>query len=300
MEIPAKLDNDRKKRIGQNIQLPIVTKVFLYHNQPYVEFETTVENVAKDHRLRVLFPTGLQTTTSFADSQFCITKRDHIPINPEGFDIEVPSSVYPMQRGVTVLDENLGLTVATTGLPEYELMAEEPGTVAITLLRCVARLSGNDLITRPGGDAGWISEVEEAQCLGKHTFRYSIIPHSKEEFEEYNFVNEQLEAFHLPPQAFRRTGEPQNDFDCCGLNLTPSCLVVSAFKQAEDKNGYILRCYNPTNQIIQAELKLKTEIKSANFTQLNERNLEEITIETKKNISFEVRANKIVSVRLNF
>lgn len=300
LEIPADLEKSRKKRSDRNILLPITTKVFLYHNQPRVEFETTIENVSKDHRLRILFPTGLQTTTSYADSQFCITKREHHPINPKEFDIEVPSSVYPMQRGVTVLDDHLGFTVATAGLPEYELKAEELGTIAITLLRCVARLSGNDLLTRPGGDAGWIAEVAEAQCLGKYTFRYAIIPHLKKDFDDYNLVNEQLEAFHLPPKAFRRSGEPHKNFNWCKLNLSPSSLVVSAFKQAEDKNGYILRFYNPTNQNIQSELQLGIELKSANFTQLNEKNLKKITIENKKNISFEAEANKIISIRLIF
>ena len=299
-KVPIELEESRKKRKEQTVQIPIVTKLFLYHNQPRVEFETEIKNIAKDHRLRILFPTGFLTDTSYADSQFCITKREHHWFNPEQFDIELPSSVYPMQRGVTVLDKKSGFTVSTAGLPEYELKAEEHGTLAITLLRSVARLSGGDLLTRPGGDAGWIAEVEEAQCLGQHTFRYGIIPHSNEEFQDYNFVNEQLEAFHLPPFVFRRNGDPEKEYDWCGINLTPSSLIVSAFKQAEDKNGYILRGYNPGSETVDAELTTKVPIKSAGYTQLSEKDLKQLLIEDKIKISFIVEANKIFSIRLKF
>lgn len=300
LRLPKSLTKNRKKRRRETATVPITSTIFLYSDQPRIEFETEIDNIVKDHRLRVLFPSGFRTNVSFADSQFCITKREHQAVNPADFKIEVPSSVHPMQRGVTILDGDSGLTVATEGLPEYELKTDRSGTLAITLLRCVGRLSGGDLLTRPGGDAGWITEAEEAQCQGKHTFRYAVIPHSVQAFREYTPVNTQLEAFHLPCRAVRRSGEPAINWDSCGISLSPAALVFSAFKQAEDKNGAIFRCYNPTAKSVNGILQTKTELTSAALTRLNETDEKEIPVENGNKIRFIAAANQIISIRLNF
>ncbi|RIK53531.1 hypothetical protein DCC62_32255 [candidate division KSB1 bacterium] len=300
LSLPEGLMDSRRSRARRRVQLPIRTRVSLYHNQPWVEFQTTVENTAKDHRLRVLFPSGFRTNISYADSQFGLTRREHHAVNPAEFKIEVPTAVHPMQRGVTILEGERGLTIATAGMPEYELKAEEPGTLAITLLRCVARLSGGDLLTRPGGEAGWITYTPEAQCPGTHTFRYAIIPHTASQFEAYGYVNEQLENFHLPFLAMRRGGEPAVDLAPFGMALSPSSLVLSACKPAEDEQGFILRIYNPTAVSVPGELVSACALRSVWLTQLNERDVQELQVEAGKRVRFEVGPRKILSLRLKF
>lgn len=300
LSLPEGLTESRRSRARRRVQLPIRTRVSLYHNQPWVEFQTTVENTAKDHRLRVLFPSGFHTNISYADSQFAITRREHHVVNPAEYKIEVPTAVHPMQRGVTILEGERGLTIATAGMPEYELKTEEPGTLALTLLRCVARLSGGDLLTRPGGEAGWITYTPEAQCPGTHTFRYAIIPHTAPQFEAYGYVNEQLESFHLPFLAMRRGGEPAVDLAPFGMALSPSSLVVSACKPAEDEQGFILRVYNPTAASVPGELVSAFALRSVWLTQLNERDVQELQVEAGKRVRFEVGPRQIHSLRLKF
>lgn len=301
MKIPSGLESSRMKRSSEMTDLKISTEIKLYHNQSWIECETTVENPAKDHRFRVLFPTGFKTDSSYADSQFSITKRIHEPVeNPQDYKIEIPSSVHPMQRGVTVLDGDRGLTIATAGLTEYELKTDEPGTLAITLLRCVGRLSGGDLLTRPGGEAGWITEAPEAQCLGSHTFKYAIIPHSASEFSDYGFVNEQIEAFLLPCRSQRCGGEQHLEFSRFGLTLQPSSLVVSAFKSAEDTRGYVLRFYNPTSAQVQGGLESAMPLHEAFITQLNERDGERLKVENRNQLQITVEPCQIISLRLIF
>ncbi len=300
LSLPEGLTESRRQRSRRRVRLPIRTRVSLYHDQPWVEFQTTVENTAKDHRLRVLFPSGFRTNISYADSQFGLTRREHRAIDPAEYKIEVPAAVHPMQRGVTILEGERGLTIATAGLPEYELKAEEAGTLAITLLRCVARLSSGDLLTRPGGEAGWITYTPEAQCPGTHTFRYAVIPHTALQFEAYGYVNEQLEAFHLPFLAIRRGGNPAVNLIQFGLELSPSSLVVSACKPAEDERGYILRLYNPTAASVPGELVSACALHSVWLTQLNERDVQELQVEEQKRVRFEIRHEQILSLRLMF
>lgn len=297
-EVPDSLVASRRERSPNSVALPIVTRVSLYHNQPRLEFTTTVDNRAADHRLRVCFPTGLATRTSYADSQFAITAREQQQYDPADFSIEVPAAVNPMQRGVTVLDATHGATVATVGLPEYELLYGEPGNVAITLLRCVGRLSGGDLLTRPGGESGWITFTPEAQCPGEHTFRYAFIPHSRADFEAYGAVNAQIEAFLLPPRSWRRGGEPPASLGDFGLALRPAALVVSALKPAEDGRGVILRLYNPTDAAIEASLQSARAMGAAWRTQLNERDLEPLRPAGGRAMHFTAAPRQIVSLRL--
>jgi alpha-mannosidase len=272
----------------------------LYHNQPRVELETTIDNRAEDHRLRVLFPTGFATNISHADAQFGITRREHLPVNPEEFSIEVPSAVHPMQRGVTILDGGRGFTLATVDLPEYELKAEEPGTLGLTLLRSVGRLSGGDLLTRPGGEAGWIADTPEAQCLGEYTFRYAIIPHTAEDFHDYGYLNEQLESFRLPVRAMRRGGEPAFDLAQFGIELQPTSLVLSGFKPAEDGQGMILRGYNPTDRAMASRIRTARPVQKVFRAGLNERNHEVIPVTGKHTVQFTVEPRAIFSLRLVF
>ncbi|MCG8605602.1 glycosyl hydrolase-related protein [bacterium] len=301
LEIPSGLEPSYQRRSTETVELKISTKVKLYYNQPWLECETKVENDANDHRLRVQFPTGFHTDLSYADSQFGITKREHRPVeNPQDYAIEVPSSVHPMQRGVTILDGDRGLTLATAGLTEYELITDEPGTLAVTLLRCVGRLSGGDLLTRPGGEAGWITDAPEAQCQGTHTFEYAIIPHSAREFHDHGYMNKQIEAFLLPCRAQRCGGERAIDYKPFGLTLTPSSLVVSAFKSAEDRHGYVLRFYNPKPERVPGKLESALPLQEAFWTQLNERNGECLEIKNQNVIQFIVEPFQIVSFRLLF
>ncbi|MDZ7269495.1 MAG: glycosyl hydrolase-related protein [candidate division KSB1 bacterium] len=298
LSLPAGLTGSRQSRSRRRVPLPICTRVRLYHNQPWVECETTVENNVKDHRLRVLFASGLQTNVSHSDSQFGLTRREHHVIDPAAYNIEVPPAVHPMQRGVTMVAGGRGLTIATAGLPEYELKVEEPGTLAITLLRCVARLSGGDLLMRPGGEAGWITDTPEAQCPGTHSFRYAIIPHTAAQFEDYGSVNEQLENFHLPFLAVRRGGDPAVHLAPFGIELVPSALVLSACKPAEDGRGVIVRMYNPTAAGVQGRLTVTAGLQAAWLTQLNERDLQELPITAGTRVDFEVAARQILSLRL--
>ncbi|MGH7491985.1 MAG: alpha-mannosidase [bacterium] len=300
LPVPGGAEAPYKRRSPQHVALPICTRVSLYHNQPWVEFQTTVENITKDHRLRVLFPSRLRTNVSYADGQFGITRREHRPIDPAEFKIEVPAAVHPMQRGVTLLEGERGLTIATAGLPEYELKLDDPGTLAITLLRSVGRLSGGDLLTRPGGEAGWITYTPEAQCPGAHTFRYALIPHSAQDFLSYNYVNEQLEAFHLPLCAWRRGGGPAIALAGFGLELSPAALVVSTCKPAEDEQGFVLRAYNPTADSVRGELFSARALRSVHLTQLNERDVQELQLEDPKRLWFNIAPNQVISLRLQF
>ncbi|MCO5530708.1 alpha-mannosidase [Enterococcus faecium] len=154
-----KAERSKEKRI-----LQIKTIMTIRKDSKKIDFETTLDNQMKDHRLRVLFSTKLHVEHHEADSIFEVVKRpNHVSKNWEN-----PTNPQHQQAFVNIHDEEYGVTVGNFGLNEYEVT--EDGQIAVTLLRSVGEL----------GDWGYFP-TPEAQCLGEHRFNYSIELHGPEE-----------------------------------------------------------------------------------------------------------------------
>jgi mannosylglycerate hydrolase len=270
MSIPEAASADKNSRSEKMVKPPITTTLYLTPYSRAVEIETTVVNQAKDHRLRVRFPSGIKTDKVYAGSPFCIIERQQKEYNLNEFTIEHPAKVAPMQRFVTVKDGEKALTIFSYGLPEYELKPDGKGTMALTLLRCVGLLAGENLITRPGGKAGWHNETPEAQCLGTHTFRYAIFPHRANEFETMENLNEQCEKFHYPFLSFRRKNTGKLECEGSLLSLSSRSVMPSAIKESEDGKAAVVRWWNPAPHEVTAELSLQLPVKKITLAKLNE------------------------------
>ncbi|HAQ6728648.1 TPA: alpha-mannosidase [Enterococcus faecium] len=154
-----KAERSKEKRI-----LQIKTIMTIRKDSKKIDFEPTLDNQMKDHRLRVLFPTKLHVEHHEADSIFEVVKRpNHVSKSWEN-----PTNPQHQQAFVNIHDEEYGVTVGNFGLNEYEVT--EDGQIAVTLLRSVGEL----------GDWGYFP-TPEAQCLGEHRFNYSIELHGPEE-----------------------------------------------------------------------------------------------------------------------
>lgn len=185
--LPEAMTPSREKRCETRRKLPVVTYVTIERNSALVKFHTVLRNVCKDHRIRVLFPTGLKAAESYAQTQFTITRH---PIVPEAFDNDAipeevkrivigaresgPITQFPQREFAAVCEDGQGLAVLNKGLPEYEVLPGDT-TVALTLFRSVGWLARADLHTRIG-DAGPEIFVPEAQCLRDMEFEYAICP----------------------------------------------------------------------------------------------------------------------------
>ncbi|GAB1159342.1 alpha-mannosidase [Paenibacillus illinoisensis] len=152
----------KAQRSKQTTTLRIRTILSLSRSAKGVHLQTTFNNQAKDHRVRALFPTDLETAVHHVDSMFEIATRDNVPA-PEW---QNPSNTQHQQSFVDVSEEQAGLVVSNLGLNEYEVLQDGRNTIAVTLLRAVGELGDWGLFPTP-----------EAQCLGEHSFQMEIIPH---------------------------------------------------------------------------------------------------------------------------
>lgn len=154
--------NRKAQRSSETVPMRIRTVVSLNRSGKGVEIEATLDNQAKDHRVRALFPTDLDASSHYVDSMFEVAKRDNEP----AAEWENPSYTAHQQAFVDVTAAAAGLTVANQGLNEYEVLRDGRNTIAVTLLRSVGEL----------GDWGYFP-TPEAQCIGVHTVRMEVIPH---------------------------------------------------------------------------------------------------------------------------
>ena len=273
----------RAGRSHEETSVTITSKISLCENSSLVEFETTVVNTAHDHRLRAIFETGIETNKSIADEHFALIEREHKEYDPKDFKIEVPAAVQPMQRFVTIQDSNKALTLFSYGLPEYELKLNGRRTLALTLLRSVGKLSGSDLITRPGGDAGWKNETPDAQCIGTYTFRYAVLVHKPDAWET---VLQTAEMFHTPRLAFTRKHAVKAT-NIIPIEFDNNAIVLSALKKSEDGKSLIIRLYNPIDAPVPCCLAIGKDIGALYESRLDETKGKKISFSKKRiNISF--------------
>lgn len=269
LTLPARLHAGRERRDSAQVACPIVTTLRLTPHARRVDVQTTIENAAEDHRLRVSFASGFShITESYAETAYDVIARPTSPEPSVGWR-ERTSPTYAQQRFVTVEAKGKGLAILSSGLPEYEVTND--GRILLTLLRAVGWLSRERLATRPGA-AGPEIATPEAQCLGVHTYTYAILPYTGK-WEGARLFRE-AEALTVPLLAHAAQGArsdlraPQtvNSF----LAVEPPEVVLSALKPAEDHDGVVVRVFNPTAEPQTAVLTFGASLTVARLINLNE------------------------------
>jgi monomeric sarcosine oxidase len=133
-------------------------------DEPFLRLEGVIHNERPDHRLRlwVELPTPVRGST--AGSPFELVER---PVVGEGGPGEAASATWPA-RGVVMAADT---AVFHEGVMEYEVVNGR--ALALTLLRCVGRISAQSLATRPF-NAGPGTPTPEAQMLGETSFAFGL------------------------------------------------------------------------------------------------------------------------------
>lgn len=282
LDLPVSLNESRTKRALEAREYPIVTYVTLTSGSPRLDFKTQILNVVKDHRLRVLFPTSLNTDHSYAGGTFDIIK---FPIKADAYDKKIPErlaglviagrqtvpiTTHPYRDFVDLTDGEKGFAVISAGLTEYEVL-EEKKTIALTLIRSVGWLARDDLLTREG-DIGPKIFTPGAQCLGEHTFHYALLPHQGDWFE--GRVPEYAEDHNLGPIIVQTAAHPGMLPPIISFislaSEPPNAFLLTALKRSEEGDDLIIRFYNALDRETRGKISFNLPVKEAWLTDLNE------------------------------
>jgi alpha-mannosidase len=162
----------------------------------------------------------------------------------------------------------------------------------------VGLLSGDDLITRPGGSAGWFNETPDAQCLGTHSFRYAVLTHAEEEIRDHRLLNKECERFHYPLLPVRRKNQDDLELSGSFLQGPSDDLVLSALKQSEDGAGYVVRVYNTGAGQKAASVTFDRPVRGAWVSRLNEDRVQRVPISGSAIVPIVVAPKGIATVRV--
>jgi alpha-mannosidase len=237
---------------GEAVAVTVTTVVRLIDGIRRVEFVTTIDNDAEDHRLRAVFPVA-EPSDVRAEGQFALVHRPLVPEPPKAEWCEPPDATQHT-LGAVALGE---LALITKGLPEYEARPGTTGSeLCLTLLRCVGTISrpGGAIATRPVC-AGPPTQTPDGQCLGRHRFEYAVLPGADalDDAELLRASQDYRYGFLVTPQPVRIDPSLSVEGD----------VVFSCLKGAEDGDGLILRCYNPKASPASAEIAGEFDISRA-------------------------------------
>lgn len=262
-QLPAACNQSRSGRSDELVSCAITSEVSLIPGARRIDMQTSIDNAAKDHRLRVLFPVPFSVEQVAAEGAFEVCNRPVAATRPQDGTnwAESPVNSFPQKRFVDISNGERGLAVLNRGLPEYEVLQDVAGVpaggmaVALTLLRCVEWLSRGDLTTRRG-HAGPMEHTPEAQCLGQHVFNYALVPHIGDWQADDALVLREAQAFNTGVRALTVSlHDGQQPATARLVSVEPTTLVVSAIKRSNDGQGLIVRLYNPLAKVVEASIQ---------------------------------------------
>jgi alpha-mannosidase len=295
--VPVSLGETRLERSDEWTDLPITTRVSLSPGVRRVDVQTTVDNSAADHRLRVLFPVPVAVDTFDVEGHFDVVTRPlDLPADTEDW-VEQPAATHPQCGWARVSDGTVGLMIANRGLPEIEAVRTERGTkLALTLLRSVGWLSRADLSVRRG-HAGPGLPTPEAQCIGEHTFEYALIPLGG----AWTGAADQAQAFGAPLRAVP-TGAHGGALPSSAsfVKIEPENLIVTALKEAEDGSGLIVRFWNTSETACEAVVKFLQKPVRVFLCTLGERILGSLEMDQTGHVHVPARGREIVTLLARF
>lgn len=269
-------------RSTETVKLHITTTVTLEKYSKGLQVKSSFDNQAKDHRIRMLFPTDLISDVHQADSMFEIATRSTEPSS----EWTNPDNSQHQQAFVSVKDDVTGLTIANKGLNEYEVLRDGRNTIAVTLLRCTGEL----------GDWG-VFYTPEAQCLGPAQAELMIIPHGSAVAEEaYALAYQyQIPWMTVSTDIHKGSLQPKHQW----LQASGNDMQLSSVKVAEATGDLAIRWFNMTTSPTTLAFEPRMTYSQAYKSNILESHEEALTADSNAVIQLEVKAAEIVTVVLN-
>lgn len=289
LSLPPNL-KERQSSIPSMLVNKVDVKVILRADSRYVEFEVMVDNQSESHRLRMMFPTGLEAEKSFGEGQFDVPARNIRHIDATGW-IEQPMYDYPMHHFVDVCDQKLGAAVLTDGLKEYEVLEDDHATLVLTLFRTY------EYKINPAAPQDYSYE-KGAQMLGTSSYRLAFFPHKGNWVEGKVFEQAQKYNYDLRlVQTGQLSGSKGSSAEF--MSIEPSDLIFSTLKKAEDSHeDFVLRLYNPTVSEIRGKVRLDIPLERISLITLEEEHINDIKTDTPHSFEVVAPAGKILSYRI--
>ena len=243
----------------------------------HLSIRCDVHNARENHRLRMLFPTLIDTDTVLAEGQFDVTPRSIQPSEVW----ENPCNAQRMQAFVAMESETRSLAVATRGINEYEALRDGKNTIALTVLRAIGEI----------GDWGDFP-TPKGQKIGSYTQEFAVVP--------YNAANKgagynEAYAFAYPSTVAVTALDAHDKIPANLLRVTEPMLRISALKASEDRNSAVVRFFYVGDE--EKTVEIETSYTEAYLTNMAEDRTAPLTVKDGKFL-LSVKPKQIITVEL--
>jgi alpha-mannosidase len=289
--VPACVVGFDQKRSDEEVTLDIEHLLTLRAGSGRVDIVTRFDNRARDHRLRIAFPTGVGNATRVAaETPFDVVERPIAVPDGTGWR-EPPTGFQPHTAFVDVSDGADGLALITLGIPQYEVRDDASRTLALTFMRCFAQKNTVRRAEYP--------DQPGSQCLFPQEFRYALFPHAGG--WEQGGVMREAYAFLLPLRAAAAGRSLNGRLPRANgfLQLAPAILQLAAVKRSEDGRMLVVRLWNPTARRLAGTLKFDRAPSAARLLTLAEERRRKLAV-AGKSVSFRAGPKQILTLGLTF
>ena len=295
--LPVALDSDRTSRSPTLQSCRVHVRITLDGDCPWVDVQTRFDNRVEDHRLRAVFPTGLDSKTLVSDGQFQVHERSLDRPRGENW-VQPPPDTMPQQEFSLVESDRRGLALFGLGLPEIEASRSDAGTTMhLTLLRAVGWLSRDDFPTRRNSNAGPTIATPDAQCPGEHRFQYAVVPFAGSWTAAA--IPAHSRRWRVRPPAIQGVAAGHRRGGVELVWLESERLRVTAIKRHEIRDTLIVRLHNMTAEQAVETLVVGASIRGAWYTDLLEQREDPIVF-SDRTVPLDVAPYRIVTLEIEF
>ena len=250
LDIPA--DSTAEGRSGSVVPTDITSIITLTRDSGRILVHTTIDNKAVAHRMRVLFPTFIDTEVFYTKTPFNMTKWD-IAFPDWETKRETETFVRASQGVSFIGDKTNALALYAKGLYEVAVTDDASHTLALTLFRSFPRVVG-----------GATSSTNLAKT--KMDFEYCIDIDSGLTPASALVAGEgyKLDLFAIPSPKHGGNLPAEQSF----VNIEEERGAVSLSSFAYRKIGHVLRLCEMSGEKASGKVRLTYNIKSAHYVDL--------------------------------
>lgn len=231
----------------------------LYRDRPDIEVKVKLDWREKHKMLKLSFPVNVVNPKSTYEIPFGFIERavsgteEHghqwIDVSGKGDGLECGPVSDAGEAVHGSLDQDgshkgleYGLALLNTAKYSYDVKDNE---MRMTLVR-------SPIFADHYGERDDLCEYMDQ---GVQRFDYSLVPHAGT-WQKAGIVKKANELNAAPIQIMETYHKGKSPREFTGVVITAANIIATAFKQAEDGNGFILRCYETDGEAVQCTISM--------------------------------------------
>lgn len=290
LNVPQEMENTAmcKKQSKHYTELKIETFVGLSEENRYADVKMMVYNTAKDHRLRMFFPTGITTDNYFAGQAFyCCNRKTGIDYQTQSWsEIEQYEKATNGIVGKRAEDGSGIAFVSSGGIHECAAYDDDNGSLSVTLLRSFRRAISIDTYV-------------EAQLNDVLEYSFALAPlDSGVKYADLVKIQELMSADVHAVMKGASESRPIKKY-LPQIEVTGENIVTSIVKRPEsgENNTLVVRVFNASDEKSRGSIVTSKNIISASRVNLNEEYKDDAQ-HNQKRVDFDLNPWEIASFKL--